>query len=133
MTETIEISFKKEIKRKDISDLLITAFEGGVGYWCCITGHKKPDGNVPPDLSDVENWPHAWYPLLEGGEIHLDEEYDGKMVKKHVLDLTRIRLGLALMANKYPRHFADFIDENYDATTADVFLQCCVLGDIVYG
>jgi len=37
------------------------------------------------------------------------------------------------MGEKYDWHLKNFIEENDDAETADVFLQCCVLGDIVYG
>ena len=41
--------------------------------------------------------------------------------------------GLAIMAEKYPRHFADLLNENDDADTHDVFMQCVVLGEVVYG
>jgi hypothetical protein len=37
------------------------------------------------------------------------------------------------MAREYGRHFSDMIAENDDATTADVFLQCCLFGELVYG
>ena len=37
------------------------------------------------------------------------------------------------MAEKYPRHFTDMIQEQDDATTADVFFQCVVLQDVIYG
>ena len=38
-----------------------------------------------------------------------------------------------IMADKFPRHFANILNENDDAETGDVFLQCCLWGDIVYG
>ena len=41
--------------------------------------------------------------------------------------------GLTIMAEKYPKHWADFLEEDGDNDTADVFIQCCVLGDVVYG
>ena len=41
--------------------------------------------------------------------------------------------GLEVMADKYPNHFGDAIAGNDDATTGDVFLQCCVFGDVLYG
>lgn len=49
--------------------------------------------------------------------------------------LTDVELqqGLQRMARKYPRHFADFMAENDDAITGDVFLQCVVLGEVIYG
>jgi hypothetical protein len=37
------------------------------------------------------------------------------------------------MAEKYPHHFADFIEGAEDAETSDVFVQCAVLGGIVFG
>jgi hypothetical protein len=44
-----------------------------------------------------------------------------------------IESGLQVMADKYPKHFADFMSEEDDCVTADVFLQCCLFGDIIYG
>jgi len=38
-----------------------------------------------------------------------------------------------VMAKKEPRHFADFLKEDYDETTGDVFLQCCLFGEVIYG
>ena len=36
------------------------------------------------------------------------------------------------MAEKYPRLFQEIVDESGDANTADVFLQCVLLGEEVY-
>lgn len=45
-------------------------------------------------------------------------------------DFTR---GLALMAEKSPRHFGDLISESDDAITHDVFMQYVILGEVAYG
>ena len=37
------------------------------------------------------------------------------------------------MANKHKWHFDAMVSENGDAITADVFLQCCALKELVYG
>ena len=37
------------------------------------------------------------------------------------------------MAEKYPRQWKKFIDENDDADTSDIFGQCVVYGEIIYG
>lgn len=37
------------------------------------------------------------------------------------------------MQEKYPQHWADIINESDDANTADVFLQCVVFGEVIYG
>jgi hypothetical protein len=50
-----------------------------------------------------------------------------------MLDRVAILEGLRIMAEKEPRHFADFMTENDDADTGDVFLQCCLYGEVIYG
>jgi len=71
------------------------------------------------------------YPLNEGGSLAIVRKglnSDGRR-----LDLESIRKGLNVMASNYPRHFADFLNEAADAITADVFLQCCLFGELIYG
>ncbi len=41
--------------------------------------------------------------------------------------------GFEVMAEKYPWHFNNFMNDNEDAETADVWFQCIVFGEIVYG
>jgi hypothetical protein len=41
--------------------------------------------------------------------------------------------GLEIMAEKYPRHFGDILDNLYDANAGDIFLQCCCFGECKYG
>ena len=45
----------------------------------------------------------------------------------------KIKRGLTVMAKKERKHFVDFLNEDYDETTADVFLQCCLFGEVIYG
>lgn len=98
-----------ELKTRDLSDLLITAFEGGVRYWAEV--------RVP------SNGP-LWTAKL------IDREGDDKT---HVLSLDKLLTGLRTCAAKYPHHFKDFIAESGDMTTADVIVQCAVFGEIIYG
>ena len=49
----------------------------------------------------------------------------------HVLDRDKIKAGLALLAET--RHWDDFMCENEDGTTGDVFLQLCLFGEVVFG
>lgn len=58
------------------------------------------------------------------------DEGNGKL-RKEVYWSDVIR-GLSLMARKYPRHFADWIQENDDLITCDVAWQLIVYGDIIY-
>jgi hypothetical protein len=38
-----------------------------------------------------------------------------------------------VVAKYYPRHFADLVNENGDAITANVLLQSCLFGEVIFG
>jgi len=71
------------------------------------------------------------YPLNEGGALSIASAEPSTEVFR--LDLNSIGRGLDALATKYPRHFADLINENTDSITADVLLQCCLFGELIYG
>ena len=57
------------------------------------------------------------------------------------LNIATVKVGLQLMADRKDmkgkqipdRHFKNLATDNEDAETADVFMQLCVMGEIVYG
>ena len=118
-----------DIKR--ISDLLCCALEGGSNYWYCID-----EFGSPPELkfrsNSEEIFRHLDYPLNEGGYLMISVHIEDSGAPKR-LDLDTIKRGLGVMAEKYPRDYGNFIKENEDSETGDVFLQCCLFGEIVYG
>jgi hypothetical protein len=130
---------KFEVPVDEIRSLLVGAFEGGSNYWADIKDYKFPEGTTKDDFKTgkyaVKDRDHNWHvayvlPFVENGGLIIEDCEDDK---EYVLDLTKIQTGLQAMAIKAPRHFADFISENHDADTSDVFLQCCLFGEIVYG
>lgn len=144
---------EQEVSAADIAGLLCSAFEGGSNYWCSITAYQEPK-EIHPVLDKKKVFRHTDFPLLEGGAVicrdtmeepSTDEEdepienEDGTMVDappvytQLVLDREAIQRGLRLMAEKHPHHWANFVGDNSDAITGDVFLQLCLLGDIIYG
>ena len=58
---------------------------------------------------------------------------DDEDAQEYKGDAAAMRRGLEVMAAQVPRHFDDFMAENDDAITAYVWLQCCCLGEVVYG
>jgi hypothetical protein len=50
-----------------------------------------------------------------------------------ILNEESIKDGLQKMAEHFPKHFMDFLNENDDAETADVFMQLAVMGKITFG
>lgn len=118
------------VSRQRVSDLLSCALESGTHDWFRIVKRHSPEVFRFRTNQD-RVIPHLDYPLNDGGCLELAElESPTRMLR---LDLEAIRHGLTVMAHAYTRHFADFINENEDAITGDVFLQCCLLGEVVYG
>lgn len=130
---TFKIPVTTDIPIQRVSDLLCSAFEGGSNYWYQIDKFIKPLNFNNSEEGD-EKFRHLSYPINEGGAlvISADEEEEGKPVT-YSLNLETIEKGLKVMAEKYPRHFNDFMQENDDACTGDVFLQCCLFGEVIFG
>jgi hypothetical protein len=130
--ETFTLTVPTVISKGRIYSLLCGALEGGSNYWYCDARVKTlPEGTT---LADFDFW-HLEVPLAEGGAIEIAEntDLDDDDREYHALDMDAIRRGCLVMAEKYTRHWQDFVTEGDDAITSDVFLQCCLLGDVVYG
>jgi hypothetical protein len=73
-------------------------------------------------------------PVTEGCSMVLsvDDPNDNDEQKEFTVGPADLKRGLKVMAEKYPKHFRDIIEENDDANTADIFLQCVIFGEEVY-
>lgn len=136
---SITLQVKMDIPLLRLADLICEGFEGGVGYWAQIVNYDKPKElkHTMDKLSDSRS-PHVYkhidYPLNEGGAVYVKEVDDGGDTDTvHKLDYEACMRGLKVMQEKFPRHFANWISECDDSETGDVFIQCALLGDIVYG
>lgn len=119
------------ISNEQIRDLLSTALEGGINYWADYEA-----GYTPQQEAMAKKLKGVW----EGLPVYFIEDTEYKLVikdmyesKAHELTYDRLRLGLVDMADKYPVHMQKLLTDEFDAETGDVFIQCCVFGDIIYG
>lgn len=118
--EIAPFSVKLTLEPKMVMDLMCTAFEGGMSArWARVV---KTDGGKGAQYSHE-------IPFF-GGTTTIKDLETGEL---HGLDLNAVKIGLEKMSRDYPKHFGDFLDKNDDAITGDVFLQCCLLGKVVYG
>jgi hypothetical protein len=122
----VKVTTPVEIKDRDIVDLFISAIEGGINYWCNSYGVFDGEGKRTTLRHLDEN------PQDVLSAVWKFDEDDGEGTVREV-GKEQIEKGLKIMADKYPRHFASIMEDNADAETADVFVQCCALGEIVYG
>jgi hypothetical protein len=114
-----------EVSAERVSDLLCCAFEGGINDWSHKGVRLNPSG---------DKWPGEWasdMPKHEGCWLEVHDSADTE--RWFVLDQKALSYGLKLMAEKYPKHWGDFLAENEDAATGDVFVQLCLFGEVKYG
>jgi hypothetical protein len=128
---TYETTIKVDPKR--VQDMISGAFEGGSNYWL---GRGRVE-LVNPKYEDLPPDGVVWY---GNSKRNVFAEPDFKVTifvvddgETKILDQAAIARGLEVMATKYGRHFSDMVSENDDADTSDVFLQCCLFGEVVYG
>jgi len=126
-----KFSVETEFTSLQIAELLCCAFEGGSNYWI-----DHIDYSEPSDISleiDGDEWPrYCIYPLRVDGAVKIYVDPDDDPPKRD-LNIDSLRSGLRIMHEKYAQHFSDFLSGDSDATTGDVFLQCCIFDELVYG
>ena len=119
MTFTVPV----EISEQRLEDLVVLAVEDG-GYGSFIMF------DIVPSTTGLEYYK---VPLTENGTIIFLDKYEEDSDDKFYLDRVAIQRGLTIMSKDYPHQFGLFINEADDAITGDVFLQCALLGEVVYG
>lgn len=120
-----------QVDPQRVQDLICSAFEGGSNYWL---GSGRVE-LMKPAYADLPKCGVVWYGNSERN-VFAEEDFHVKIfTEEGWKDLTRVTVskGLGLMAENYASHFADLRDENDDASTADIFLQLCLFGEVTYG
>lgn len=112
-----------QVSQSDIESLIISAVESSLGsrYWI---------GKIDCDYTG-----EYFSAPFEGSSLKfkiLEPINDTSKKLDYVLDFDAIKLGLSVMAEKCPFQFSRILDETSDAETGDVFLQCCLFGDVVF-
>lgn len=101
----IAINVKNEIVRDAIGG-------AGCNYWC--------------DFRDPR---HAWD--RDKLQLTLVETGDGEP-KVHTINRPDFERAVALLAEKFPQHFAELVEENADRVTGDLIVQLAIFGEDKY-
>lgn len=121
--EAIKFNVEVSVKREEIFDLLVCAFEGGSNYWYLELEPLK-------ETSDKKIASDRFYDNLITNGFSLKDNTDGAV---HKVRPNAFAEALKIMHEKFSNHFQDLKDENTDACTGDVFLQLLVFKDVIYG
>ena len=105
------ITIKKKYTNQQIDDLMCSALEGGITYWCnrvTVVGGKY-----------LGEW--ASDQISRGGKLLID---DMEEKKTHILTLEKLLKALATEPG--------FDIEDHDAGDADRIVQKAIFGEVVY-
>jgi hypothetical protein len=100
-----------------VLDTIVSGVEGGIQHWANVVSFRMParTGTANELETDLRL-------VCDLVEIDTGE---------------RIALqwaaGLRLMAERYPRKFAELVNETGDCTTGDVLIQLAAFGELRYG
>lgn len=129
-----------------LADIIITAVEGGIGYWAAVRGYKAPDDNPAGTrallrVHDEDDGYCAWTDVAKSLVYPRAMSVDGRWA---VLGVNTIAHGISLIrkgecsldpAIRKNILGASAVNEagDIDSSDADIIVQLGILGDIVFG
>jgi hypothetical protein len=134
MSDTLSVTVTTEVPWSTITNCITGAIEGGSGYWCEVFA-PSADCEIMVDRYRTSGL--IWYDEVTywagGGKATLKfdpptDDHPGEQT----IGKDELAKGLNVMATKYPKHFGDLVQENDDAGTHDLFLQCVLFGEEVF-
>lgn len=121
----IEVKRNVNVTEEDIDDIMCSALEGGITYWCY---KAKVVGDYLGEYASEQ--------ISRGGALKL---YDCENGDIHELTLEKLLNGIKLAINgnyyaDYEWHYGDKLDTcQVDADVADVIVQLALFQEVIYG
>jgi hypothetical protein len=127
----VEITLSHEFSTQDINDLVVTALEGGINYWCGkAVINKDRDGKIiGVSDEDQEKVNYASDVIGYGGSLTL---HDAESSDKWKLTRDSMLKGIKMFCEDRCTDPAELID-NHDAGDADSIVQYALFDELVYG
>ena len=114
------------LKEEDIDDIMVTALEGGINYWC--------DEAEVVENKRVADWGHEQ--IARGGALII---HDAESTDCWELNLEKFLNGVKMWIEHGYADEAGAIYNleldcgNIDAVQADIIIQFALFGDVVFG
>lgn len=123
----VKVEMKLVVTSEDIDDIMVTALEGGITYWCC---KAEVIGQYLGEYASEQ--------ISRNGTLRL---YDMEQDERYLLTRYKLLEGIAMyVANPCSANIVEQIDGeiridtcNVDAEVADAIIQLALFGEVVYG
>lgn len=134
--DKIKVEMDVAVSEQDIDDIMATAMEGGINYWC---DRAKVVGDYLGEYSSEQ--------IARGGKLrlHMEEPFDDEETEWYELDKEKFLKGLNMYIKDpdkpYEILYFDCDMDGYlsidtcqvDATVADMIVQYALFGEVVFG
>lgn len=125
--DKFKVQITKEFTDEEMEDIVVTALEGGIGYWACLD-NTTPEFKDEPKDTPTAVW--CWHLLKKGKGIRFIDAEDTEEGETWWLTLPMLLNGIKLSSEK--GYWNGDID-TMDANDADIVFQLSMFGEIVYG
>ena len=139
MVHTVNVKIK--VTSSEIDNIMCTAIEGGINYWC--DGYYGSGGDfslLPENQVEIK---YEWEHLVYGGYLTMTEDTsdldssnfdkDGNLLingMTHKLDQEKFMKGLQMWIDKH--HVTTIDTGDIDADDADCIVQYALFGELKY-
>jgi hypothetical protein len=126
-----KINVELELTDQEITDIVITALEGGIGYWACLVNEGKDFENFYKDQRGISTSEFVAGLLLSNKSVYFyDTESAIDEVEHWKLNLRSLLYGIELYVEK--NKDINFM-ENLDSVVADNIFQYAMFNELIYG
>jgi len=117
----VKVAFEIEVSEQDMEDIMVTALEGGINYWCgkCKILRNPADKDYASEV------------VAYGGVLELTDAEDPD--EKWFLDQQKLLKGFAKGMEWGNFATVEDLMDSHDAETADVIVQYALFDEIVFG
>ena len=127
---SIEILVPFILNYEDFENLMCGAIEGGSNDWAEINSDALPD-IIKEKYKGKPFSVKVCKAIWEGHNVTVYDAEDSE--GPWIVNLESLKKGLNLFATEQKEHFNNFVNENDDATTSDVFFQLITIGEVMFG
>jgi hypothetical protein len=128
-----KINLDLDIHDNEIKDIIITALEGGIGYWGCLLNEGKEFDDFYKDRKEISTSEFVADLILNEKSVVLyDTELSFDEAEKWELNLTKLLNGIKLYIINNKQINLPLTD-NLDSNMADSIIQYALFDKLIYG
>ena len=124
--EKFKVQITKEYTDEEMLDIVVTALEGGIGYWACLD-NTTPEFKDEPEDTPTSEW--CWKLLKEGKPLRFIDAEDVDEGETWWLTLPMLLNGIKLATEQ---GYWDGDIDTMDSDVADTVFQLALFGEITF-